>query len=254
MNVAIVGYGKMGKFYDNLLMAKYLVDVRPVQGRVCFSYVDEFISYGQPVDLVIVSTPSDTHFAICQKLLHAGYDVLVEKPICLSSLEARILEDLAESKGLVLYQTTLERYNPLVKFLAKNVLSDEVARIESYRFGTKPPRSYVEEPKFDLGIHDVDLWCHLYRGKVEWEVNVGFGEARREIIVNFKNGKKLKFDLLHKFISCDDYSLDFTKASSNNPILEMIYDLRYKGHSMNERWSEEIQILEKAEGDTILLA
>jgi len=254
MNVAIVGFGKMGGFYDNLLQAKYLVDVRPAPGRVCFNYVEEFISYGQPVDLVIVATPSDTHYKICHQLLLAGYDVLVEKPICLSSLEAATLEDLALSKGLLLYQTTLERYNPLVKFLAKNVQSEEVSKIESYRYGTRPPRSYVEEPKFDLGIHDVDLWCHLYRGKVEWEVNVGFGEARREIVVNFKNGKRLKFDLLHKFISCEEYSLDFSKASSNNPILEMIYDLRYKGRAMNERWSEEIQILERAKGNTILLS
>ncbi len=85
MNFAIIGHGKMGKLYDSLLCTKYIVDLIPITNRVYFSHIDEFISYGQPVDLVIVTTPSHTHFDIVKKLLNNGYNVLCEKPICLSS-------------------------------------------------------------------------------------------------------------------------------------------------------------------------
>src|SRR5205085_6466982 len=39
------------------------------------------------VDCVVVVTPAQTHFAICQELLQAGKDVFVEKPITLVSEE-----------------------------------------------------------------------------------------------------------------------------------------------------------------------
>src|SRR3989339_929491 len=129
MNCAIVGFGKMGRLYDKLLTAKYLIDQNPVSNRVYFSSVDEFIHYGQPVELVIITTPSNTHFTIAKKLLDNGYNALVEKPICLSSFEAKELEMVARREKLILYQSTLERYNPLIKFLKENLRASEIKKI-----------------------------------------------------------------------------------------------------------------------------
>lgn len=246
MNFAIVGYGKMGKLYDSLLNAKYIVDSIPVENRVYFNHVDEFIAYKQPVDLAIVTTPSHTHFEISRKLLMNHYNVLCEKPICLSSKEAKILEKIAEKKNLILYQSTLERYNPLIKFLRKNIEIADIVKIESYRYGEQPSKNYTCDPKFDLGIHDVDLWLYLVNKSVPWQINVGYGRQQREIIVHLKNHCLLKFDLLNKLIFYNGSLLDFAKASPNNPILEMILDLTYKKTKINEKWSREIEILERA--------
>ena len=253
MKFAVVGYGKMGKFYAGLLDPKFIVDILPVAGKVCFNNVDEFIAYKQVVDLVIVATPSNTHFKVATKLLENGYDIVVEKPMCLSSVEAKALEDLAWQNKRLLYQTTLERYNPLVKFLSKNVAKETIDYVESYRFGTKPPRSYVEDPKFDLGVHDIDLWFYLYQQKIPWNLHYGYGEPRREIVVHLRGGKKITLDLLHKHIVTNGHSLDYSKASANNPILEMVYDIIYQGRGMNENWSEEIRLLEEADGSPIEL-
>ena len=62
MNLAIIGYGKMGKLYDSNLSASYIVDLLPVQNRSYFDQLDKFISFGKPVDLVIVTTPTPNHF------------------------------------------------------------------------------------------------------------------------------------------------------------------------------------------------
>jgi len=253
MNFAIIGYGKMGKLYDSLLGAKYIVDLLPVANRAYFSHVDEFIAYKQPADLAIVASPSHTHFEIVKKLLINNYNVLCEKPICLSSEEAEELEKLAEQKNLVLYQSTLERYNPLIKFFLKNIDKTDIIKIESHRYGTQPSKNYTNDPKFDLGIHDVDLWFYILNQKIPWQMNVGYGQPRREILVYLKNKGSLKLDLLNKLIFYNGSVLDFTKASLNNPILEMIYDLTYKGTAMNEKWSKEIKVLERSDSCKIKL-
>jgi predicted dehydrogenase len=173
--------------------------------------------------------------------------------VCLASSEAEELEKLAADRGTLLYQSTLERYNPLIKFLAKNIAADAIREIESYRFGQRPRHALDEDAKFDLGIHDVDLWFYLYHQQVPWTVHAGYGETRREILVTLKDGSKILLDLLHKYVLYGGRSLDFSKSSPNNPILEMIFDLSYRGPKMNECWSREIRILEAAESGTIEL-
>ena len=101
---------------------------------------------------------------------------------------------------VIFYQSTLERYNPLIKFCKKNIDQVNIAKIESYRYGIQPSKNYTSDPKFDLGIHDVDLWFYLFNKKVFWQVNVGYGKPRREIFIYFKNGNLLRLDLLNKLM------------------------------------------------------
>jgi len=253
MNYAIIGFGKMGKLYDRLLTVHYIVDQNPVPGRVYFSSVDEFVHYGQPVDLVIVTTPTNKHFPIVKLLLENGYNVLVEKPICLSSVQVKELETIAKKKKLILYQSTLERYNPLIKFLKENFKVSAIRKIISYRFGSKPEREYLEEVKFDLGIHDVDLWFYLFKKKIPWRINLGYGKPRREIEVFLKNSQIVKLDLLNKLIEFDNKTLDFSRSTVNNPILEMINQLMYFGRKMNEPWYKEIDVIEKSHNNAFSL-
>lgn len=247
MKVAIIGYGKMGKFYDNLLQAAYIVDMTPVANRASFTSVDEFIFYKQPVDLVIVATPSHTHGEIVKKLLYGHYNVLCEKPLTLSSEECINLEALAKKHSLILYQSTLERYNPLVKFLKHNIPLEDIASIESYRFGHKPASYFSSNAMFDLGIHDVDLWFHLAKGKVPWRIHAAYKQMpKRKLSITLRNNKRLELDLLHRQITLQNGStLDFNKSSANNPMLEMIYDLSFHKNNMNEQWHKEIALIEQ---------
>lgn len=254
MNIAIVGYGKMGKYYDALLHAKYIIDVVITRPNVSFSNVDEFIAYGQPVDLVIVATPMHTHYDIVRKLLLNGNHVLCEKPISIASQEVKELEEIARDKQLTLYQSTLERYSPLIKFVKKNVLPTDINRIESYRYGVKPGGNSSINPLFDLGIHDMDLWFYLTNCQVAWSLHAGYGSPQRAITVYLKDGRTLKLDLLEKQIRLSNGAvLDLGRASANNPMLEMVYDVLYRGMAMNEDWSEEIACIEHANGDVIEL-
>jgi predicted dehydrogenase len=129
MQYAVIGYGKMGKLYDQLLSSDYIVDKLPIKHRLYFSSIEEFLYYKPNLDLTIVCTPSNTHYLITKQLLLNNYNVLVEKPMCLSSLESLELETIAHKKHLILYQSTLERYNSLIKFFKNNLKIEEIARI-----------------------------------------------------------------------------------------------------------------------------
>ena len=79
---------------------------------------------------VAVVTPSHTHFKIVKAMLEAGKNVYVEKPISTVAEEAKVLTELAESKGLVLMVDHLLLYHPAVNrlkmLIEEGVLGDLV--------------------------------------------------------------------------------------------------------------------------------
>lgn len=126
-NIAVIGCGKWGmnhiktafKLFGNKL--KYCVDsgdrekaVKEISGSIIFSDSTDIITGDDSVKGVIISTPAETHFEIAKKMLHAGKNVLVEKPITLKSDEAVILNDIALNKGVVLMVGHLLLYHPAV--------------------------------------------------------------------------------------------------------------------------------------------
>lgn len=246
MTVAIIGFGKMGKLYDRLLGASYIIDILPVYNRVYFSQLDEFIDLGPKVDIAIIATPSPIHPKCSRTLLANGYNVLCEKPICFSSDEADELEKIARKKGLLFYQSTLERYNPVIKYFKKHISLSEINYVESYRFGEQPSWGYTCDPLYDLGIHDVDLWFYLTHKKVPWRLQCGYGTQRREIIIYLKRKGKVILDLLNKSVMVNNHLIDLSHTSISNPIVEMVSYLIDKKNFRNEQWSKEIEYIEQS--------
>src|SRR5258708_22574124 len=54
------------------------------------------------VQLVVVGTPNETHFALAKQALLAGKHVVIDKPFAPTSAEAKELKELAEMQGVVL--------------------------------------------------------------------------------------------------------------------------------------------------------
>lgn len=79
------------------LMARQLMDRFPV--RRGFADLDELLVEAQP-DVVHVTTPPLSHFAIAKACLERGCHVYVEKPFTLYEEEARQLIDYANERGL----------------------------------------------------------------------------------------------------------------------------------------------------------
>jgi predicted dehydrogenase len=78
---------------------------------------------------VVVATTAPSHFKLCKLALEAGKDVYVEKPMVLSSSDARELIRLADSLGRVLMVGHLLEYHPVVTRLREMIAAGELGRV-----------------------------------------------------------------------------------------------------------------------------
>ena len=126
------------------------------------------------VELVVVNTPSYSHYEYAKKALQAGKHVIVEKPFTATVAEAEELAALAEKqqKKLSVYQN--RRYDSdfktVKKIIEKGVLGDMVdAEIHYDRYSVDlSPKKHKEIPGpavgivYDLGSHLIDQALQLF--------------------------------------------------------------------------------------------
>lgn len=120
----------------------------------CLAYTDTAELAGK-VDAAILATPTSTHAEIGCRLLEAGIDVLVEKPIAADLNSARQLTETAQRFGRILQVGHLERFNPAVQALQRIVTLPLF--FEIHRLSLFSPRSLDVDVVLDLMIHDIDI-------------------------------------------------------------------------------------------------
>ena len=87
------------------------------------------LSPDQRVDFVSVTTPNNWHFPIARDFLKAGFHVMCEKPMTLTSKEAKELQRLVQKKGLVFGLMHNYTGYPMVKLARDMVRKGEVGKI-----------------------------------------------------------------------------------------------------------------------------
>ncbi len=118
---------------------------------------------GDPeVDAVVVALPVAHHYQFAKAALEAGKHVLVEKPLCTHSSEARELIDTADTKGLVLMVGHTFEYNAAVaklKELVQGGTLGQVYYIYSQRLNLGRVRSDINT-MWNLAPHDISIILH----------------------------------------------------------------------------------------------
>jgi predicted dehydrogenase len=114
IKIGMVGLGKMGLSHHAIVNAHpevkvvaacdttaYLTDVlTKYTGLKCYSDLDRMLA-DEPLDAVIIATPSKLHAGMVTKALDRGLHVFCEKPFVLDVADGERLTALAESKKLV---------------------------------------------------------------------------------------------------------------------------------------------------------
>lgn len=95
----------------------------------CFADVDDFIRSGIGADGVIVATGDDTHYSISRKILEAGFNLLLEKPMAENIRQCRELVALAERKNAVTAMCYVMRYHPYFSRIREIARSGEFGKI-----------------------------------------------------------------------------------------------------------------------------
>jgi predicted dehydrogenase len=103
----------------------------------------------------VVAVPTIAHRDVACRLLDAGLDVLVEKPIAVTVDEANDMTAAAARHGRILQVGHLERFNPAVT-AAQKLLTLPLF-FEIHRLSIFTPRSLDVDVVADLMIHDLDI-------------------------------------------------------------------------------------------------
>lgn len=141
-------------------------------GIVCFSDARQLIDQAD-CDLVVITAPNQAHFALAHYALSQGKHVLVEKPLTVTSQEARQLIELVKHTGKVLAPFHNRRWDGdflTVKQLIQQGQLGEIKLFESHfdRFRPVPQQRWREDAKmgsgilYDLGPHLIDQTLTLF--------------------------------------------------------------------------------------------
>lgn len=168
MEVGVIGTGVMGqnhvRVYSELKEVDSVVvfDVNNEQAKKVASLnnaevAESYNELFQRVDAVSLCVPTQYHFNTALEVIKAGINVLIEKPICLTSEEGKKLvqhipDDLIVGVGHI------ERFNPIVNEISQ-IISDPLY-IEFKRHNPTSSRITGSSVIEDLMIHDIDIMLH----------------------------------------------------------------------------------------------
>ena len=188
--VAMIGYGAIGFEHGTAINAvagleytlvcdrsaeRLAIARKAFPGIVTCTDLEQ-VARDPAIDVVIVSTPPNTHAAISMHMLRAGKHVVSEKPFCLTSAQADEMISLAQEQRLALTVYQCRRWDPdflaISRVLQEKLIGD-VFHIETFIGGFSHPCDYwhSHEPIsggvfYDWGSHYLDWILQLIPDRV----------------------------------------------------------------------------------------
>ena len=120
-----------------------------------FGSIDQLITTHSEVQAASVAVPTIYHLGAAKRLMEAGVDVLIEKPLATSLAEVDELIRVAKQLGRIGQVGHLERFNPAVR--ATLPVITRPMFFEVHRLSVFTPRSLDVDVVLDLMIHDLDI-------------------------------------------------------------------------------------------------
>lgn len=172
IRLGVVGFGYWGPNFVRVFRSLAdctlvgVADLRPEARAACgamhpglalFASAEELLAAG--IDAAVVATPASTHFELGKRLLDAGVDVLVEKPMALRVEDGLRLAETADARGRVLMVGHLLEYHPGLVQFREIVRSGELGELY-YLYTTRVNLGKVraaESALWDLAPHDVSV-------------------------------------------------------------------------------------------------
>ena len=182
--IAVVGCGYWGRNLVrnfHALGALRVVADRAAAGRELAAQIVSGIEITSDIDAVIaradidavaLATPAATHFELGQKVLAAGKDLFVEKPMALTLDDARRLVESAERRHRVLQVGHVLEYHPAVTALKNWIAQGRLGRLcllHSRRLNFGRVRT-EEDALWNVAPHDFALMLRI-TGRLPGEVS-----------------------------------------------------------------------------------
>jgi predicted dehydrogenase len=243
LKVGIVGVGRFGSRHLSKWLEMDDIDflgfndidqdvcknLKAENGLSCYP-LDELI---EKVDILDIVVPISAHYDVAKKALEAGKHIFVEKSFTETLEQAKILADLAAKKNLRVGIGHIERYNPVLIELKKQLLHPP-KKLLAYRQGPFIPDYGVDVSIIkELMIHDIDLITHFIPYPIEsiqatGEILYSKNIDRVTAIINFANGSEA---ILFASRAEDDRRREILCSDG---------DIHYKADLMNRKLSSTI--------------
>ena len=215
--LGIVGFGGMGGWHEELvrggiegLSVKGVYDIREERleaarelGLVGYESLEALLADPE-IDIVLCSTPNDFHKPIVIQALHAGKNVVSEKPVTLSSADLQEMIDAANETGKLFTVHQNRRWDEdylTMKRIYEGKLLGDVFNIESRVHGSRGiPGDWRGRKEqgggmmLDWGVHIIDQTLQMIPERIKsvyctvthvtnYEVDDGF-----TLILTFESG------------------------------------------------------------------
>jgi predicted dehydrogenase len=169
LNACLIGYGYWGRnLLRNIVETKqcekiYLVEKdaeKAAEAKMIYPSLEigcdiNSILQDEKVNVVIIATPTPTHFELAEKCLKQKKHVLVEKPATTSLAEIISLDKLATENGCTFMVDHIYLYHPIIRQLKSYFTNDFLGDVH-----------YIDATRINLGIYQKDtnvIWdlaCH----------------------------------------------------------------------------------------------
>lgn len=199
---AILGFGGRGRGYGNYLKAEdtefvAIIDSNPfvlqdakemlgLSDDKLFLSLEAFLEKKPACDFIYNATMDQLHYETSIKILNAGYNMLLEKPVTPNVEELLEIERLAEEKGCIVLVCHCLRYTPFYRKIKEIIDSGEIGKVMNLQLNEHVwhghfVNAYVRgkwrsEKECGSGLllakscHDTDLICWLNNGTRPVEV------------------------------------------------------------------------------------
>ncbi len=287
LKVSLIGYGYWGpKLARNFQNSNYfkLISVSDkskfnlLRAKKDFPFIATSKDYRKTItdniDLVVIATPTETHFKISKYALERKKHILVEKPISLSIKEVLNLEKISKKNKKKIFVDYPFIFSGSINFIRKLIESNRFGKlneIESYR-EQAPVRKDVNVV-WDLAVHDLSILFYLLKSNPIKSKSLKINSAqspksdtafinltyKSKINVFIKNTwispikiRLMKFKFKNAIIYCDEnesmykikiyykkakqskYSLEVPEIDLTEPLSKLVNYI-YKNIKSNER-------------------
>jgi len=176
LNISIIGYGywgeKLARNFQNSTDFNILsiVDKKKtnlINAKKNLPSIKCYLDYKKAIkndllDLVVISTPTSTHFNIAKTSLENSKHILVEKPLCLSLKQVDELNSTSKLKKKMIFVDYPFLFSGTINYIKKIIDQNKygkILEIESFR-EQAPVRKDVNVI-WDLGAHDISILTYL---------------------------------------------------------------------------------------------
>lgn len=183
IRVGVIGVGSLGQWHARVysempgaeLVGVYDINerrARDIAARYNTQAYADFNELAARAEAISIVVPADKHHEVAMQMIARGVNLLVEKPIAVTTAQAEEMVAAARDKKLILQVGHIERFNPVMRYLESILVRPrfiEAHRLQPYPapplFGGKPRGTEVSVV-LDLMIHDLEVILHLVRSPV----------------------------------------------------------------------------------------